>query len=167
MLATSPGPSASLFILGRFYTPFIDGSSHCPRAWDKKHADHIPFKVLGFCCSKNLRIGHRPKKMITTLVVYGWGGYLLGWIKLSPSHCGVVNLGRESGPNSYQTPQEVEPNLPAQLIIPEKCPTSHPQKQNLLGTSKPQQKKKLLIFCCNPLICRENAHPNICSLGLP
>ena len=48
-MVTSPGSSASLFILGRFYTPFIDDHPIAPNAVHK-HGDHtyLPFKFVGF-----------------------------------------------------------------------------------------------------------------------
>ena len=106
--------------------------------------------------------------MITTLVVW-MGGYLLGWIKLSPLPL-VPVVSREKlltkrfKKLSQTFPLNSSPQKNVQLP-PKK------NKNTCFSASKPQLTEEMAdFFFCNPLfivICRENAHPNKLLIGTP
>ena len=89
------------------------------------------------------------------------GPHLLGWIKLSALPLvPVVSrswVGEKLLPNasrSWAKPSRSTHHPPQRNV---QLPP--PKKNTCFSASKPQLVKKWLIFC-NPLICRENAHPN-------
>ena len=131
-----------------------------------KHADHIPFQISRILLQQISSHCASPQKNDHHFSSFWMGGYLLGWIKLSPSHCGVVKVGCESGKNSLPNASRSWAKPSRSIHHPREMSNFPPPKTKTAWCLKTPTGKKWLIFC-NPLICREKAHPNICSFALP